>query len=121
LIRLSENVNQSPNHAQQRFYLGFWGFGVSYLFNDELEHNLCFWAQVIHLHEFGFVQAVVRGEDLEEAVRAFVQSHGPVWVGFGEGEGGVVCCLEVTQALGTGVRGTVGGIHEVGTVDGEYC
>jgi hypothetical protein len=36
-------------------------------------------------------------------VRAFVQGHWPVWVGFGEGEGGVVCCLEVAHALETGV------------------
>ena len=78
-------------------------FGASNLFDDELEHDLRRRAQVVHLHELGLVEAVVRRQRLEEAVRAFVQGHWPVWVGFGEGEGGVVCCLEVAHALETGV------------------
>jgi hypothetical protein len=58
-----------------------WGFGVSYLFDDEFEHDLCLWAQVVYLRKLGFVQAVVRGEDLEEAVWAFIEGHWSVWVG----------------------------------------
>ena len=65
---------------------------------------------------------------MEEAVRAFVQGHGPVGVGFGEGEGGVVGCLEVTHALGTLVRGVFRGVWEWGlllwmgrAVGGEEC
>ena len=76
-------------------------FGVTYFFDDELKHDLRPRAQIVHLHELGLVKAVVRREGLEEAVRALVQRHGPVRVGFREGEGGVVCCLEVAQALGS--------------------
>lgn len=90
--------------------------GNSYLFNDELEHDLRRRAQVVHLDELGFVQAVVRREGLEEAVRALVEGHGPVWVSFGEGDGGVVCCLQVAQALGVEV--SVGGSRRAFHLEG---
>ena len=76
-----------------------WGF--THLLNNKLKHDLRPRAQIVHLHELGLVKAVVRSQGLEEAVRALVQRHGPVRVGFREGEGGVVCCLEVAQALGS--------------------
>jgi hypothetical protein len=49
---------------------------ITYLLNNQFQHDLRRGAQIVQLQILGFVEAVFWGQGTEERVRAFVQGHG---------------------------------------------
>lgn len=72
---------------------------ITYFFDNQLQHHLRRWSQIVYLQILGLVQTVLWGERSEQAVGTLVQRHGPIWMRVHESSRHVVGCLQVREAI----------------------